>query len=70
MRHLVFFVDVPIQRRRVAVGSAAKIAQKPWLPSRRWVGDSFMLHQGELARKVLVAGIAGEPVQHCQLEMF
>ena len=66
----MLLVDVPIQGRRIAVRRAAEVAQQPRLSGRRRVGDALVLHQRELAREVLVAGVAREPVEHRQLQVF
>jgi hypothetical protein len=66
----VFLVDVSIERGGVAVCGAAKVAEESRLSGGRRMRDSFVLHQGELAREVLVARVTREPVQHGQLQML
>ena len=46
----MLLVDVPIQRRRIAVRRAAEVAQQPRLSGRRRVGDALVLHQRELLK--------------------
>ena len=66
----MFLVDVSVERGRVAVSGAAEVAEKSRLSRCRRVRDSFVLHQRELAREVLVARVAREPVEHGQLKVL